>query len=193
MTQTKVQNAFDRLMDRIATEYQFESQDKDAFLQYVKEEFAKEVLPLVDESYPVPVRPVVLAPTNGKKKVSGYNVYTGAQLKEKIPMKDVGPAWKALSEPEKQKWIEQANARNHANGHTNNKQKRKRPLTGYNLYTQKYIKDLGGMTKVGITWKALSQEERDQAVTAPVVMAYSESWAACPVGASIGESSTGAS
>ena len=166
MSQTKVQKAFAILMQRIAEEYIGESEDapnsKVEFVQYVNDEFAKEVLPLVDESNPVPVRPIVLTQT-GKKRVSGYNVYTGAELKKGTPMRDVGPAWKALSDAEKEQWIEQANARNQAKGlPTNNKQKGKRPLNGYNLYTKAFIKQLGGMTAVGADWKKLTQPERDQ-------------------------------
>jgi hypothetical protein len=119
--------------------------------------------------------------TDGKKKLSGYNVFMKekmAELKaENVPsaerMTKVGSMWKALSDADKKIWNDKAKGTTSSTASVEHEtvsgETKIKKLSGYQLYVKETmpavkvmadIKSTERMTEIGKRWKALSKDEQ---------------------------------
>ena len=99
------------------------------------------------------------------KKASGYTLFMSHQMKgKKKSMEEAVSKWKDIKEEEKDEWRKKVKVEN-----SEGTVKRKKKLTGYNIYTRVKIKEIKEektqqekMRMVGEMWKKLTEKEKEE-------------------------------
>ena len=97
-----------------------------------------------------------------KKRVNAFTLFS-AQFDPRLTQKqEIKAKWDVFDQADKKKLMKEARALNNIHRIQSGEPKVRRPLSGYQLYSKEQMNNGLKMVDIGVRWKALMQEERDE-------------------------------